>query len=126
MTSQRRLRWGLLGTARINRAVIPVIRASSRSTLEAVASRTVDRAREYAAEWKIARPITSYEALIDDPSIDVVYISIPNSLHTEWTVRALERGKHVLCEKPLALTVAEVDQIAGAARSAGRVAAEAF
>jgi predicted dehydrogenase len=126
MTSERTLRWGLLGTARINRAVIPVIRESSRSTLEAVASRTADRAREYAAEWKIPRAITSYEAIIDDPSIDALYISIPNSLHTEWTVRALERGKHVLCEKPLALSVAEVDQIAGAARSAGRVAAEAF
>jgi predicted dehydrogenase len=126
MATNQMLRWGLLGTARINRAVIPVIRESTRGTLDAVASRTTDRAREYAAEWDIPRAIGSYQALVDDPAIDAIYISIPNSLHAEWTVRALEAGKHVLCEKPLALSVAEVDQIARAARRAGRVAAEAF
>ena len=126
MALNHRLRWGLLGTARINRAVIPVIRESSRSTLDAVASRTIDRAREYAAEWGIPRAMGSYESLLEDPAIDAVYISVPNSLHPEWTVRALDAGKHVLCEKPLALSVAEVDEIARAARRAGRVAAEAF
>lgn len=126
MPGDQRLRWGVLGTARINRAVIPAIRESSRSTLEAVASRTIDRAREYAAEWNIPLAIGSYEALLADPRIDAVYISLPNSLHAEWTVRALEAGKHVLCEKPLALSVAEVDEIARAARRAQRVAAEAF
>ena len=126
MTPNRILRWGLLGTARINRAVIPVIRESSHCTLEAVASRTIDHAREYAAQWSIPRAIGSYEALLDDPAVDAIYIALPNSLHAEWTVRALDAGKHVLCEKPLALSVAEVDEIARAARRAGRVATEAF
>jgi D-xylose 1-dehydrogenase (NADP+, D-xylono-1,5-lactone-forming) len=121
-----RLRWGLLSTARINRMVIPAIRASARSELTAVASRTLDRAQAYAAEWKIPRALASYEALLDDPAIDVVYIGLPNSLHVEWTVRALDAGKHVLCEKPLALSVADVDRVEAAATRASRVAAEAF
>jgi xylose dehydrogenase (NAD/NADP) len=122
----RRLRWGLLSTARINRLVIPAIRASARSELTTVASRTIDRGQAYAAEWKIPRVAGSYDALLADPDIDVVYISLPNSLHVEWTVRALEAGKHVLCEKPLALTVEDVDRVEAAATRAGRTAAEAF
>src|SRR5262245_60452403 len=100
-----RLRWGLLSTARINRAVIPAIRAAARSELTTVASRTPDAARAYANEWSIPRALGSYEALVDDPDVDVLYIPLPNHLHAEWTVRALDAGKHVLCEKPLALTV---------------------
>src|SRR5690242_9901298 len=100
-----RLRWGVLGTARINRLLIPAIRAGARSELTTVASRTLDRARAYAAEWKIARAVGSYEALVADPEIDVIYIPLPNGFHVEWTVKALDAGKHVLCEKPLALTV---------------------
>ena len=121
-----RLRWGLLSTARINRLIIPAIRGSSRSELTAVASRTPTRAEAYAAEWTIPRALGSYEALVGDPDIDVIYISLPNSLHVEWTVRCLEAGKHVLCEKPLALSVEDVDRIHAAATRAGRVAAEAF
>jgi predicted dehydrogenase len=121
-----RLRWGLLSTARINRMVIPAIRASARSELTTVASRTLDRAEAYAGEWKIPRALASYEAMLADPAIDVVYIALPNSLHVEWTVRALDAGKHVLCEKPLALTVADVDRVQAAATRASRVAAEAF
>jgi predicted dehydrogenase len=126
MATNQILRWGLLGTARINRAVIPVIRESSRHSLDAVASRAIDRAREYAAQWNVPRAIGSYDELLKDPAIDAVYIGLPNSLHAEWTVRALDAGKHVLCEKPLALSVEEVNGIERAARRAGRVAAEAF
>jgi len=122
----RRLRWGLLSTARINRLIIPAVRASARSDLTTVASRTIDRGQAYAAEWKIPRVVGSYDALLADPEIDVVYISLPNSLHVEWTVRALDAGKHVLCEKPLALTVEDVDRVEAAAARAGRTAAEAF
>lgn len=120
------LRWGLLSTARINTRLIPAIRGGTRSEVTTVASRTLDRARDYAAEWRIPHALGSYEALLDDPGIDVVYIALPNSLHPEWTVRALEAGKHVLCEKPLALSVEDVDRIQAAATRASRVAAEAF
>jgi len=121
-----RLRWGLLSTARINRLLIPAIRAGARSELTTIASRAFDRAQTYAAEWNIPRAFGSYEALIADPAIDVVYNSLPNSLHVDWTVRALDAGKHVLCEKPLALTVEDVDRITDAATRNGKVAAEAF
>src|SRR4051812_34724755 len=121
-----RLRWGLLSTARINRSLIPAIRGAARSSLTTVASRTIDRAREYAAEWDIPRVHGSYEALLADPEIDVIYNPLPNHLHVEWTVKALNAGKHVLCEKPLALSVDEVDRVAAASRRSGRAATEAF
>jgi D-xylose 1-dehydrogenase (NADP+, D-xylono-1,5-lactone-forming) len=125
-STRSRLRWGLLGTARINRSLIPAIRAGERSELAAVASRDASRADAYAREWEIPRAFDSYEALVADPDIDVVYIPLPNHLHVEWTVAAARAGKHVLCEKPIALGPAGVDRIAEAAR-AGKVAvAEAF
>lgn len=120
------LKWGLLSTARINRALIPPLRASNRNQLAAVASRTQESADRYAREWKIARAHGSYEALLADPEIDVVYNPLPNHLHAEWTIRAVEAGKHVLCEKPLALNVEEVDAIQSATRKHGRVVTEAF
>lgn len=122
----RILRWGILGTARINRALIPPLRKAKRSQLTAIASRDGGRAIEYAREWNISRTFDSYESLLEDPEIDAVYISLPNSLHTPWTIRAVNAGKHVLCEKPLATTVEEVDAIADAVRTSGKVVAEAF
>ena len=120
------LNWGLLSTARINSALIPPLRASRRNRLLAVASRTQDSADKYAREWKIPGAHGSYEALLADPEIDVIYNPLPNHLHAEWTIRAVEAGKHVLCEKPLALTVDEVDAIRSAAGRHGRVVMEAF
>ena len=120
------LRWGLLGTGRINRALIAPLRISPRNRLTAVASRDADRARAYATERDIPRWHGSYEALLADPEIDVIYNSLPNSLHAEWTIKAAQAGKHVLCEKPLAVTVEDVDAIAAAAERAGVVVAEAF
>ena len=120
------LNWGLLSTARINRSVIPPLKASKRTRLTAVASRTKDAADAYAREWKIPMAYGSYESLLADPDIDVIYNSLPNHLHAEWTIKALEAGKHVLCEKPLALRVEEVDAVKEAARKHGRVVAEAF
>ena len=124
--SSKTLNWGLLSTARINRALIPPLRISKRNHLLAVASRSQDSADAYARNWKIPRAHGSYEALLADPEIDVIYNSLPNHLHAEWTIKAVEAGKHVLCEKPLALSVDEVDAIAVAARKHGRVVAEAF
>jgi D-xylose 1-dehydrogenase (NADP+, D-xylono-1,5-lactone-forming) len=121
-----RLRWGLLSTARINRALIPAIRGSARSELTAVASRAPDVARAYASEWSIPRALGSYEALVNDPDVDVLYVPLPNHLHVEWAIKALDAGKHVLCEKPLALSVADVDRLADACRRTGKAAAEAF
>jgi predicted dehydrogenase len=120
-----RLRWGLLGTARINRALIPALRASPRSELVAVASRQPDKGAVYAREWQIPR-VLGYEEMLADRGIDVVYIPLPNSLHAEWTARAARAGKHVLCEKPLALSVEEVDAVVAAARATGVVVAEGF
>jgi D-xylose 1-dehydrogenase (NADP+, D-xylono-1,5-lactone-forming) len=120
------LNWGLLSTARINRALIPPLRVSKRNQLLAVASRTQESADKYAREWKIPRAHASYEALLADPDIDVIYISLPNRLHAEWTIRAVEAGKHVLCEKPLALSVEEVGAVKSAAQKHGRVVMEAF
>ena len=120
------LHWGLLSTARINRALIPPLRSSKRNQLLAVASRRQETADTYAREWKIPRTHGSYEALLADPEIDVIYNPLPNHLHAEWTIKAVKAGKHVLCEKPLALTVEEVDAIQSAARKYGRVVAEAF
>jgi predicted dehydrogenase len=120
------LNWGLLSTARINSALITPLRASKRNHLLAVGSRTQESAERYAREWKIPRAHGSYEALLADPEIDVIYNSLPNHLHAEWTIRAVEAGKHVLCEKPLALSVDEVDAMQEAARKHGRVVAEAF
>ncbi|HEY5728685.1 MAG TPA: Gfo/Idh/MocA family oxidoreductase [Anaerolineales bacterium] len=120
------LNWGLLSTARINRALIPPLRASKRNHLLAVGSRTQESADGYAREKKIGRAYGSYESLLADPDIDVIYNSLPNHLHAEWTIKAVEVGKHVLCEKPIALNVDEVDAIKSAAQKHGRVVTEAF
>ncbi len=125
MTSQP-LRWGLLSTARINKALISPLRLSRRNTLLAVASRSQAKADAYAREQKIKRAHGSYEALLADPEIDVIYNPLPNHLHAEWSIRAVEAGKHVLCEKPLALSLAEVDAMTAAAGKSGRIIAEAF
>ena len=119
-------RWGLLSTARINRAVIPPLRESPRHELRAVASRDRARGEAYAREWGIPAAYDSYDALLADPEIDAVYNPLPNHLHAEWTIRACRAGKHVLCEKPIALSVQEVDAMAAAADAAGVVVTEAF
>lgn len=121
-----KVRWGLLSTARINRRLIPPIRASKRSTLAAVASRELAKAQAYAAEWEIPRVFGSYEELLDSNEIDAVYVSLPNHLHAEWTIKALRAGKHVLCEKPFAVSVEEVDRMMTASQETGGVLQEAF
>jgi D-xylose 1-dehydrogenase (NADP+, D-xylono-1,5-lactone-forming) len=126
LPSGNTLKWGLLGTARINRALIPPIRASRRSQLVGVASRSMDSARAYADHWAIPRAYGSYDELLAEADIDVVYIPLPNSLHSEWTIKAIRSGKHVLCEKPLALSVEEVEAMKAAATENDRVVTEAF
>jgi predicted dehydrogenase len=112
---KRQVRWGLLSTARINERLIPVIRASPRCDLLAVASRSRETAERFAREWGIPRAYGEYQDMLADRDIDAVYIALPNHLHAEWAVRCADAGKHVLCEKPLALTTEEVDRMAQAA-----------
>jgi predicted dehydrogenase len=120
------VRWGILSTARINRPVIAAAHASDRVELVAVASRDQARADAYAREHVIGRAYGSYEALLADADVDAVYVSLPNSLHVEWTIRALEAGKHVLCEKPIDRRPEEVERAFDAAERAGLVLMEGF
>lgn len=121
-----KLRWGLLSTARINKQLMEGVHHASRSEVTAVASRNEEKANRYAREHNIPHAYGSYEAMLADDKIDVVYNSLPNQLHGEWTVKALEAGKHVLCEKPFASTREDLEAMIKAARTHGRVLAEAF
>ncbi|MEM7343453.1 MAG: Gfo/Idh/MocA family oxidoreductase [Chloroflexota bacterium] len=121
-----KLRWGILSTARINRSLLGPIKEASRSELAGVASRDLAKAEAYAQENGIPNAYGSYEAMLADPNIDAVYISLPNSMHCEWTVKAAEAGKHVLCEKPLVTSLAEMDQVEAAAKANDVTVFEAF
>jgi D-xylose 1-dehydrogenase (NADP+, D-xylono-1,5-lactone-forming) len=120
------VRFGILSTAHINRLVIPPAHASDKVELVAVASREQSRAEDYARKWEIERAYGSYEALLEDPDIDAVYISLPNTMHVEWSIRAVEAGKHVLCEKPFSRHPEEVERAFDAAERADRLLSEAF
>lgn len=121
-----KVRWGLLSTAHINHQLIPIIQNSQRGELVAVASRSEETAKAYATELGIPLSFGSYEAMLRSGSIDVVYISLPNHLHAEWSIRALQAGVHVLCEKPFAISLEEVDAVISASQTAHRAVAEAF
>jgi xylose dehydrogenase (NAD/NADP) len=120
------VKWGIVSTADINRKVIPGAHASPKVELVAVASRDRARAGEYAKTWEIERAYGSYEALLADPEIEAVYISLPNTMHCDWSVKALEAGKHVLCEKPLSRHANEVEAAFDAAARTGLSLSEAF
>jgi predicted dehydrogenase len=107
MTEGKKARWGILGVAKINDRLLPSFATARNLELAGIASRSLDRAQAAAKAAGIPNAYGSYEALLDDPTIDVVYIPLPNHLHAEWTRRAADRGKHVLCEKPLAPTASE-------------------
>ena len=120
------VRWGILGTARINRRLVPAFHASARGELCAVASRDLARGEAHAREHGIPRAVRGYQALVDDPSIDAVYIPLPNTDHLPWTLAAIAAGKHVLCEKPIVLDPHDIDRIAFAANAAGVIVEEGF
>jgi xylose dehydrogenase (NAD/NADP) len=120
------VRWGVLSTARINDLVIRGARKSDRVDVLAVASRDQARADAYARRNGYPRAYGSYDALLEDADVEAVYVSLPNSLHVEWTIRALEAGKHVLCEKPLDRSPDEVRRAFDAAEEADRFLMEAF
>jgi D-xylose 1-dehydrogenase (NADP+, D-xylono-1,5-lactone-forming) len=120
------LRWGLLSTAAIGTTVVGATRASKATQFVAVASRDQRRARQYADDNGLADSFGSYDALLEFDGIDAVYVALPPAMHTEWTVKTPEAGKHVLCEKPFALTAADAERAFDAAEAARRVCVEGF
>lgn len=120
------MRLGLLSTANINRAILAGAAKTDRVDVVAVGSRDAERAEAYAAEHGIATAHSSYQALLADPDVEAVYISLPNGMHHEWTMQALAAGKHVLCEKPYTRHPGEAEEAFDAADAAGLVLAEAF
>jgi len=121
------VKWGVLGAAKIaTEKVIPAMRRGEFSRIEAIASRDGARASAAAARLGIPKAYGSYEALLADPEIEAIYNPLPNELHVPWTERALAAGKHVLCEKPIALDAAEATRLLAARESSGKLVAEAF
>ena len=121
------IRWGVMGCARIARMqVVPAISRCSNAHLQAVASRDAAKLSEFRSLFGDFTPHESYEALIRDPAVDAVYIPLPNSQHREWSIRAMRAGKHVLCEKPLALNAGEAEEMARTSRECGVLLMEAF
>src|SRR5215831_7129157 len=120
------VKWGIISTADINRKLIPGAHASPKVELMAVASRDKERAESYAREWQIERAYGSYEELLADPDVEAVYNPLPNTLHAEWSIKALDAGKHVLCEKPFSRHVDEVVASFDAADRNDRLLSEAF
>src|SRR5712691_44556 len=126
MPASKPVRWGIVGTANIARAAfLPALRAAG-GIPAAVAGRDFDRTERYAREHGVERAMHGYRSLIDDPAVDAAYIALPNSLHAEWTIRALEAGKPVLCEKPLCGTLADTERVLSVARETGTLLWEAF
>jgi len=126
MTGATQVRWGIIGTANIARAVfLPGLRQAG-GDAAAVAGREASRAGQFARDNGIGRGVAGYQALIEDPDIDALYIPLPNSLHAEWTIRALEAGKPVLCEKPLCGTLPDTERVLTSARQTGTLLWEAF
>jgi predicted dehydrogenase len=126
-TDGTKVRWGVLGVARIaTHHVIPAMQRSDWSDVTAIASRDLARAKDAATALGIAKAYGSYEALLEDPDIEAVYNPLPNHLHVPWSIRALEAGKHVLCEKPIAMNATEARSLLAARDRTGRLVQEAF
>ncbi len=125
--AERNIQWGVLGCANFARErAIPAMQLAEGVEIAGIASRSLDKARTFAAEFGIPKIYGSYEEMLADPDIEAVYNPLPNGLHAEWTIKALEAGKHVLCEKPFAATVAESEAVADSARRTGKLVMEAF
>ena len=123
----RKASWGVLSVAKIGwEKVIPAMQKGALSSVDAIASRDLARAREWAGKLGIRKAYGSYEELLKDPEIDAIYNPLPNELHVPWSIKALEAGKHVLCEKPIAMNSAEAKKLADAAKASGKNCAEAF
>jgi xylose dehydrogenase (NAD/NADP) len=123
----RKVNWGILGCAGIaERALVPAIKESRSGVLFGIASRDAKRAEGWARKHGFERSYRTYQELVDDPDVEAIYNPLPNHLHAEWSIRAARAGKHVLCEKPMAMNAAEVRDMAGAAEASGVLLMEAF
>jgi len=123
----KKVRWGVLGTANIARGqVIPGMQLANNCELYAIAGQSLEKARLFQEEFGFQKAYGSYEELLSDPNVEAVYIPLPNQLHLEWTCKALQAGKHVLCEKPLAPTVAQIEKMIATAKENGVFLMEAF
>jgi len=123
----KKITWGVLGTAGIARGcTIPGMQQAENCRMYAIAGRSLEKAEQFRAEFGFEKAYGSYEALLADPEIEAVYIPLPNELHYEWTIKALNAGKHVLCEKPLAPTVAQIEEMIATANKNGVFLMEAF
>ncbi len=121
------LRWGILGTAKIARErLVPAIHAASNATLMGIASRSQQSADAFAKTHGIPLAFPTYDYMLESDQIDAIYIPLPTSAHVEWTKKVLDAGKHVLCEKPIALRASQIDQLISARDKSGKVAAEAL
>jgi predicted dehydrogenase len=118
--------WGVLGTAKINDKVVVPMHNAPKCRVKGIASRSAEKAREAAARYGLAVAYDSYEKLLADPEIDAIYIPLPNHIHLEWTIKAVEAGKHVLCEKPIGLDAQQVERLIAARDRSGRYIQEAF
>ena len=123
----RKIKWGVLGTAGIARGcTIPGMQQAENCEMYAIAGRSIEKAEAFRAEFGFQKAYGSYEALLNDPEVEAVYIPLPNELHCEWAVKALNAKKHVLCEKPLAPTLEEIERMIAAANENGVLLMEAF
>jgi len=123
----RKINWGILGCAGIaEKAFIPAVRESRNGVLAGIAARDVSRARDWANRFGFLRSHRTYQELVEDPAIDAIYNPLPNDLHAEWSIRAMRAGKHVLCEKPMAMNSPEVRAMIGAAEAGGVLLMEGF
>jgi predicted dehydrogenase len=126
LSHQAPLRMGILGCANIAKQFARDVADSTLVSIQAVASRDLSKAQQFEQTYGIARAHGSYEALLADSALDAIYIPLPNSLHAEWAIRAMQAGKHVLCEKPLALNLTEVTRMFNVAREHGVMLLESY
>ena len=123
----RKVSWGVLSVAQIGvKQVLPAMQRGEVARIDAIASRDLGRAKAAAAKLGLAKAYGSYEELLADPTIEAIYNPLPNELHVEWTIRALDAGKHVLCEKPIALNAKEAEALLAARARSGKLVAEAL
>lgn len=123
----KKVKWGVMGTADIARGcTIPGMQQAENCTLYAIAGRTIEKARNFQNEFGFEKAYGSYEELLSDPEVEAIYVPLPNDLHYEWTIKALKAGKHVLCEKPLAITAGQIEEMIRTAKENGVFLMEAF